>query len=427
MPLKANDKMKKLSFKEAAARILQKAEEPLSAKEITEIALGDELIETSGSTPEATMAAQLYTDINNNPSSKFKKVGRGLFALKKQTESARSPLLAIQNQNEFVREKLTEKMHEMDPFQFEYLLADLLRKIGYENVEVTKRSGDKGIDVVGNLTVGGLANVKTVIQAKRYKKGNNISGKYITQLRGSAEVDQRGLIITTSDFTRDAINESRATNKMPVALVNGQRLIYLLFKYKVGVKEDMVSVFSIDSELFENEISDSSIKRSENKNRSIWPLPGGIYSYVDTLNQLLDRIHSTKSKRADLVQWFIESFKNVYSQKTAYGYLNVPKNMGLTDYKNGVCVLTDAGIEYRNTKDNEFLFKTIASNILAFEEVFQFLINSPEPKSDQEVLEFIIENFDVDWSTLAQVNFRLLWLINIGKIEKTVDGYIGKL
>ena len=156
--------MKKLSFKEAAVKVLKEAEEPLSAKEITEIALKEELVETSGATPQSTMAAQLYTDIINNSSSKFKKVGRGMFALKKQTESAKSPLLAIQNQNELVKMKLIEKIQEMDPFQFEYLTAELLRKIGYENVTVTKRSGDKGIDVIGNLTVGGLTNVKTVIQ-----------------------------------------------------------------------------------------------------------------------------------------------------------------------------------------------------------------------------------------------------------------------
>lgn len=413
--------MKKLSFKEAAIKILKAADEPLSAKEITKIALEKELIETSGATPDATMAAQLYTDTG-----KFKKVGRGLFALVKQTESAKSPLLAIQNQNELVKKKLIEKIQEMDPFQFEYLTAELLRKIGYENVEVTKRSGDKGIDVVGNLTVGGLTNVKTVIQVKRYKTGNNISGKYITQLRGSAEVDQRGLIITTSDFTKDAINESKATNKMPVALVNGLKLIELLFKYKVGVKEDTVSVYSIDSELFENELSDSTIKGSENKSRSIWPLPGGIYSYVETLNQLLDRIVEKNSTREDLIEWFVKSFENVSSKKTANGYLNVPKNMGLIDFREGHCILTLAGNQYRDKKDLEFLFETISTNILAFEEVHQFLLSSPEPKTDQEVLEYIIENFDVEWSTLAQVNFRLLWLINIGKVEKTDEGYIGK-
>ncbi len=54
--------MKKLSFKEAAVKTLQDADQPLSAKEITEIALENELIDTSGMTPEATMAAQLYTE-----------------------------------------------------------------------------------------------------------------------------------------------------------------------------------------------------------------------------------------------------------------------------------------------------------------------------------------------------------------------------
>lgn len=412
--------MKKLSFKQAAIKILKDAEEPLTAKEIVNIALEEELIESSGATPEATMAAQLYTD-----SGKFKKVGKGLFALVQQTESAKSPLLAIQNQNDFVKQKLIERIQEMDPFQFEYLVAELLRRIGYEQVEVTKRSGDKGIDVVGNLTVGGLTNVKTVIQVKRYKSGNNISGKYITQLRGSAEVDQRGLIITTSEFTRDAIEESKAINKMPVALVNGQKLLELLFQHKVGVKENVVSVYSIDAELFDSELTDSGVAGSENKSRSIWPLPGGIYSYVDTLNQLLDTVAEKKRTRNDLINWFVGSFENVSSKKTANGYLNVPKNMGLIDFVDGKCALTTAGRHYRDSKDLDFLFETISNNILAFKEVYQFLLGSPGGKSDQEVLEYVNENFDVHWSTLAQVNFRLLWLINLGKVERTDSGYKG--
>ncbi len=416
--------MKKLSFKEAALKILKEAEEPLTAKEITEIALEKELIKTTGSTPEATMAAQLYSDINNNNNSKFKKIGKGLFALKKQTKSTKSPLIAIQNQNELVKKKLIEKIQEMDPFQFEYLVAELLQKIGYEDVEVTKRSGDKGIDVVGNLTVGGLTNVKTVIQVKRYKKGNNISGRYITQLRGSAEVDQRGLIITTSDFTKDANNEAKATNKMPVALVNGEKLIELLFKYKVGVKEDTVSVFSIDSELFENELSDSTtISNTNSKNRSIWPLPGGINSYVDTLNKLLEKISTTKSSRKDLINWFINTFDNVSSSKTANGYLNVPKNMGLIDFQNSICFLTNDGKRYCSSKNQDLLFTIISKNILAFEEIYLFIKEGNEPKSDNEILEFVNETFNVNWNTLAQVNFRLLWLINLGKIKKEDKRY----
>ena len=187
-----------------------------------------------------------------------------------------------------------------------------------------------------------------------------------------------------------------------------------------------ISVYSIDSGIFENELADTKSKGSENKSRSIWPLPGGIYSYVETLNLLLDRVAEQKSSREDMIKWFLDTFENVSSAKTATGYLNVPRNMGLIEFDAGECILTEPGQIYRQSKDVEFLFRTISDNILAFGEVYQFLLSSSQPKSDQEVLEYIIENFDVDWTTLAQVNFRLLWLINLGKVEKIDAGYKAK-
>ncbi len=64
----------------------------------------------------------------------------------------------------------------MDPYQFEHLIGELLSELGYENVDVTKQSGDGGIDVVADLTLKGITNVKTVVQVKRYKASNKING-----------------------------------------------------------------------------------------------------------------------------------------------------------------------------------------------------------------------------------------------------------
>jgi restriction system protein len=225
-----------MSFKDAATHILKAANEPLSAQEIVERAMQQGILSTEGKTPAATMGAQLYVDINKNKKSKFKKVGRGKFTLKEQTDSATTPLLVIENQNALVKEALMKKLYEMDPYQFEFLIADLLKDIGYENIEVTRSSGDKGIDVSATLTMGGITDVKTIIQAKRFKKGNNVPGRIIAQLRGSAEVDQRGMVITTSDFTRDAVSEAKASNKMPVSLINGEKLLSLMQKHRIGIK-----------------------------------------------------------------------------------------------------------------------------------------------------------------------------------------------
>ena len=413
----------KMSFKKAAEYILKNSDEPLSAQEIAEQALEQGILSSEGKTPEATMAAQLYVDINKNKKTKFKKVGRGKFSLKEQTDSSASPLLLIEKQNALVKKGLMQKLYSMDPFQFEFLIADLLKEIGYENVEVTRRSGDKGIDVMANLTMDGITDVKTIIQAKRFKAGNNISGKVITQLRGSAEVDQRGLVITTSDFTKDAVNESKAPNKMPVSLVNGNKLINLLIKHGVGVKKESVALYSVDNEYFENEEDLEKNTIISGKSRSLWPLPGGTHSYIETLYMYLEAVVHGINTPQKLVRWYISNFESVKSEKTSNGYIKVPKNMGLTYIENGYIKLTEAGKKVLETKNTNFLYETISKNILAFDDIVEFIKTSGEIQSEQSILEFLKENFDIEWSTYAQVNFRLIWLINLGKIKKIDGGY----
>ena len=414
---------KKLSFRDAAIKILERFPEPKTAKEITLIALQEGLIETEGETPEATMGAQIYIDLKYKDSA-FKKVGRGLFTLANKTESPSSPYVIIHNQNELVKKTLKDQLHNMDPFQFEYLVGDLLQKIGYENVEVTKRSGDKGIDIFATLTVGGLTSIKTVIQVKRNKESNKVDGKIIAQLRGSAEVDQRGLVITTSDYQKSAIEEAKAPNKMPVALVNGEKLIDLMIKYGIGIRKEQLEILSIDIEYFENEDTIVEKKIDSEKSRSIWPLPGGIYSYVKTLNHILDAISKGTNGRKELIEWLITNYENVKSEQTSWGYLTVPKNMGLLRYTDGKYTFTDAGENYLQSKNLKFLYETISKNILAFDDIYEFLKTVKEPQSEEQILNYLKENFNIEWSTYAQVNFRLLWLINLKKIEKTEEGYV---
>lgn len=417
---------KKISFKKAAIRILERTDKPMTAAEITKIAIEENLIDSSGETPQATMAAQIYVDINKDKNSQFRKVGRGLFTLKKKSDVPNSPLLIIENQNELTKERLKELLHSMDPFQFEFLAADLLQKIGYENVTVTKRSGDKGIDVIANLTVGGITNVKTVIQVKRYAASNKINGAVITQLRGSAEVDQRGLVITTSDFTKDGIEEAQAPNKMPVSLVNGDKLIQLLIKYGVGVKKEELFVLSLDESYFQNYSSEETGTIDSEKSRVIWPLPGGIMSYVETLNEFLAQVYHGNNTKKGLIKWYLDNFENVTSEGTTQGYINVPKNMGLTRFEKGVYSLTADGEKYFTSKSKEQLYKIIAKNILAFDDIYEYLKTSSIPLNEEEILNYLKGNFDIEWTTFAQLNFRLLWLINLDKIIKSDNGFTFK-
>jgi hypothetical protein len=412
-----------VSFKEAALQILRKAERPLTAKEIVDKAIESGTLQTEGATPDATMGAVLYVDIRH-PNSKFKKIGKGKFALKDSNESATSADVIIERQNQLVRTALRQKIEEMDASQFEYLVGDLLAELGYEKVQVIGKSGDKGIDIRAELTMGGITSVKTVVQVKKWKQGNNVSGSVIAQLRGSAEVDQRGLVITTSEFTKDGIAEASAQNKMPVALINGERLLDLMLRHAVGVKKEMMPVYSLDAEYFDNVDTDAEPSTASEKNSALWPLPGGIFSYVESLFAALDAVATNNFTKRDFVRWFMKTFEQVKSEKTANGYANVPRSIGLIRLENSRVRLTPDGASVQRSRDRSVLFEIFAKNILGIEEIIEFLKNADGPQTEADVFNLLKENLGVEWTTFAQVNFRLLWLVNLGKVTRKDGGYV---
>jgi len=418
----------KTSFKTAAEKVLRASAEPLSAKEITERAMEGGWLDTQGATPEATMAAQLYVDLKKNSKTPFKKVGKGKFTLKERQESAASGELIVEKQNQLVRVELRKQLHAMDPYQFELLIGDLLGKLGYENVEVTKQSGDKGIDVVADLTLKGITDVKTVVQVKRYKEKNKLDGSVVTQLRGSAEVDQRGLIITLSDFTKGAIEESKAPNKMPVSLVNGEKLLDLFLEHEVGVKKELLPLYSIDSdwlEEFDNGAGEGDSK-SNSQRRGLWPLPGGTDQYAKTLLLALDAIQKGANSRTKLSKWFLDTFDTVNSESTALGYAGVPRVLGMTQTNNGKISLTDAGMEFLKHENLEQLYGVIAINVFGVAEMMEFISSAGEAVSPAQIHEFFTENLNAEWESMHQVTFRLNWLVCLDKLEKTPEGFIAE-
>jgi transposase-like protein len=59
----------------------------------------------------------------------------------------------VKRYNQQQKELLREQISTMNPYKFEHLVGQLLEAMGYEQVEVTKASGDKGVDVVGKVQV----------------------------------------------------------------------------------------------------------------------------------------------------------------------------------------------------------------------------------------------------------------------------------
>ena len=228
-----------MTYLEAAHTILTAAGQPLHYAEITRRALDQNLIAPTGLTPEATMGSRLYTETKQDDS-QFERVGRGIFDL--ATDRPGGIDAQVQHINQQTADSLRDLLHTMPADRFESLVMELLLQMGFDEttVKVTPFGGDGGIDVTGVYRAAGLTEVNAAVQAKRWKR--NVQAPVVTQLRGSLQVHQQGIIITTSDYSKGARKEAAAPNKTRIGLINGDELIELLIKHRVGVQEKTLKV-----------------------------------------------------------------------------------------------------------------------------------------------------------------------------------------
>lgn len=243
-----------LSFTDAAEEVLNRFgnRQTMHYRDITEKALSDGLISTSGLTPEATMYAQILTEIKRferrGDEPRFKKHGKGIVGLVKWEPTGIPG--KIRKANTEVRRKLKKRLlEEFDPEEFEALVRRVLAAIGFEDASVTPPSKDGGIDVRGTLVIGGVVHIKMSVQAKRWK--NNVQAPTVQQLRGSIGTHEQGLIITTSDFSKGAREEAIRPDTTPIALMNGDQLIDLMLEHEIEVKRSSVDLFELDKDEME--------------------------------------------------------------------------------------------------------------------------------------------------------------------------------
>lgn len=242
------------SFADCAQKVLEEfgGKKPMPYKEITEKALEKGWLVTSGKTPEASKYAQVITEIKRQQKRgerpRFVQHGRGYIGLSQWM--GRGLAFQIEQHNHQVRKALRERLLAMKPGEFEGLISQLLAEMGFEMVEVTKLSGDGGIDVRGTLVVADAVRIEMAVQVKKWKLKNKILAPVVQQARGSLGAHEQGLIITTSDFSAGAVKEAAQTDKTPIALMDGEQFVMLLMEHGIGIHRSTPDLFEVDEEFF---------------------------------------------------------------------------------------------------------------------------------------------------------------------------------
>ena len=165
---------------------------------------------------------------------------------------------AYQRIRKSLASELLNKVIDLSPSFFERLVVELLVKMGYggslkDAGKAIGKSGDEGID--GTIKEDKLGLDIIYIQAKRWKQGNVVGRpelhKFVGALAGQGA--KKGIFITTSNFTKDAL-EYNPKNETKIVLIDGEQLSQLMIEYNLGCTiQQTYDLKKIDSDYFDEE------------------------------------------------------------------------------------------------------------------------------------------------------------------------------
>lgn len=121
-------------------------------------------------------------------------------------------------------ERVRSTLLTVNPYKFEHLLKSLILQSGFQDVEVTRSSGDGGIDLSGYVSDEDDFFARTLVQFQAKRWRHAVGSVEINSFRGALSAAAKGVFVTTSHFTKAAIAESRHQSKPSITLIDGQRL-----------------------------------------------------------------------------------------------------------------------------------------------------------------------------------------------------------
>jgi restriction system protein len=152
--------------------------------------------------------------------------------------------------------QLIERVRQASPAFFEQLVVDVLLAMGYggsqeDAARVVGQSGDGGIDGIIKEDRLGLESI--YVQAKRWEAtvGRPMVQQFAGALHGHRA--RKGVMITTSNFSREAIEYAKAS-QITIVLIDGVQLADYMVEFGVGVSNvDTIKLKRLDEDYFEEE------------------------------------------------------------------------------------------------------------------------------------------------------------------------------
>ena len=233
--------------------------------------------------------------------------------------------------------------------EFEVFLNSFLSSLGFEEVVTTQYVGDKGIDLTcikPGLDLNGTDTINYYVQAKRYARNHKVQAKEVRDLKGATKRDRNGNIlsnnyinvfITTSSFTKGALDEASDNPNMPVITIDGTQLLQYCIEKGIGFnfkpvfsKTNMISFTHSEQQVAPNSTpsEDYLVEREITAN--------DIRAKILVIPQIIKSMLDESAERFSVIFCGIEKKLNIDKQRRYFG--------GVTEFYRRFGLLTDDGV-----------------------------------------------------------------------------------
>jgi restriction system protein len=139
--------------------------------------------------------------------------------------------------------EIEEYLRDMNPYDFQKVVASLLKAMGYHVTWIAPPGKDGGVDVIAWNDPLGTKPPRIKVQVKREQNAVNVSIlRSFLALLGDSDV---GIFVCTGGFTKDAREEARTQQSRQVTLVDLERLFELWVQHRANLDEEARDLFPL--------------------------------------------------------------------------------------------------------------------------------------------------------------------------------------
>jgi restriction system protein len=158
-------------------------------------------------------------------------------------EEEASAAITFEKADEQAWEQIESHLGRMPPYDFQHLVAGLLKAMGYHIAWVAPPGKDGGVDIIATQDPLGIKPPRVKIQVKRQQQAVSIDGlRTFMALLGEGDV---GVFVSLGGFTKDSQESARYQESRRITLIDSEKLTDLWIEHFANLEEEYKALFRL--------------------------------------------------------------------------------------------------------------------------------------------------------------------------------------